>query len=78
MRAGPNQRAGLRAAPVSGPKMMTAKPSVRPIASGAHSLRTRGLKATAQTASTSRKVPMPSTTMPAKSPPSSGLIVAAP
>ena len=57
--AGPNQRAGLTAAPVSGPKIITSRPSVSPIASGAHSWRARGLNATAHTASTSRKVPMP-------------------
>ena len=49
-----------------------------PIASGAHSFLALGLKATAQTASTRKKVPSPSTTAPAKLPPKSGLMVAAP
>ena len=46
-----------------------------PIASGAHSWRARGFIATAQIASTSRKVPIASTTAAANVPPSSGLIV---
>ena len=76
--AGPNQRAGLNPPPVSGPKIMMSRPSVQPIASGAHSLRARGLNATAQTASTSRKVPIPSMQAPATSPDKSGLIDSAP
>ncbi len=66
--AGPNHRAGFSEPPVSGPKIITAKPSVVPIAYGAHSWRARGFIATARTASTSRKVPSPSTTPPAKLP----------
>ena len=54
---------------MSGPKIITAKPSVAPIAHGAHSWRARGFIATAQIASTSRKAPSASTTPPAKLPP---------
>src|SRR6186713_1111212 len=40
--AGPNQRAGFRDPPVSGPRIMTANPSVPPIASPDQSRAARG------------------------------------
>ena len=51
-RAAPNQRAGLKQAPVSGPPTMTMKTKVRPIASGPQSLRLLLEKTTARMTST--------------------------
>jgi len=77
-RAGPNQRAGLKEPPVSGPPTMTMKPSVVPIASGAHSLKLFFEKTAERMTRTRQKVPTASTTVPAMFPLSRPLTLAAP
>jgi hypothetical protein len=76
--AAPNQRAGLKQAPVSGPPTMTRKTKVVPIASGAQSLRLFFEKTVERMTMTRTRTPTPSTTAPAVLPESRLLIEPAP
>ena len=63
-RFGPNERAGLKPAPVSGPKHITIAPSVPPMTHGAHAFSARTFTAAPMIAHIRPKVPISSTNMP--------------
>jgi hypothetical protein len=78
--AGPNARAGLKPAPVSGPAIITSPPSVPPMTSAAQPRSLRGFTATPTIAHTRKNVPRSSTENPPQntSPPIRSLMLTAP
>ena len=73
--AGPNDRAGLKAPPLTRPKMNSARPSAPPIASPDQAASPRGLTATPQIVQTRMNAPIISAAKPIDTLPSANELV---